>query len=193
MEALQVVVADRHDALTGDRNRLVRENVKRLKRLAESGEGHQPELLKRLFFIREKIKPSEDIGSLRGILSTLRHLTVTLRWQAGQENARIRLELAVIEKLFENAQKLSAEQVKVDAALERYEVLAVKAYSTLTYNLESSTSFEIRRMLVLNIINSFSKFRSVSIFLTGMFRVILSPSPRMPLPLWRIYMRILSS
>lgn len=119
MEALRAVIADRHDALTGQTSYRTSVDIKRLKGLAEKNEGHNPELTRSLLATREKIKPSAEMGSIRGILSELRTLATTLQSQVERGNRRAVAELALVEKQLEHTRNLSMEQSKALTGLER--------------------------------------------------------------------------
>ncbi len=119
MEALQAAVADRHDALTGQKNEYTKTNVRRLFEMARDGEGHSPALMMALLKTRDEINPSKDLGSVREIISELRGVHTSLRWQAIENNSRANAELALIEQQLKEAQQISVEQAKAITGLEK--------------------------------------------------------------------------
>ncbi|EHK99867.1 putative Uncharacterized ATP-dependent helicase [Glarea lozoyensis 74030] len=62
VQALRAVIADRHDALTGQENKLVEYEVKTALRLAKEGGGAFPEKTTELLGIREQLKPPKSLG-----------------------------------------------------------------------------------------------------------------------------------
>jgi len=113
MEALGAVVSDRHDALTGQKNGRVDHEVKVSLQMAASGEGHCPDLTLKLMEVRSALRPSEEIGSVRGSIAELRAIRTTL--EGG--NTRAIAELAVVENLLEILQHISNEQTRAVAGL----------------------------------------------------------------------------
>lgn len=120
MAALRAVILDRHDALTGQNTYRTKAEVRHLKGLAEQGEGHNPELMLSVLSIREKLKPSEEMGSIRSILSELRTLATTLQFQIDKGNKRTAAELTLVEKQLEHTRTLSMNQAKALTGLERF-------------------------------------------------------------------------
>ncbi|KAI9792106.1 MAG: hypothetical protein M1816_003088 [Peltula sp. TS41687] len=119
MEALRAVMLDRHDAITGQESYRTFVLVRHLKGLAEEGESHNPELTLSLLGIREKLRPSKEMGSVRGILSQLRTVATALQFQADSGNKRTAAELALAEKQLKLIQELSMEQATALTSLER--------------------------------------------------------------------------
>lgn len=119
MEALRSMYADRHDALTGQKNVLISHEVKAGIIQAQKGEGPSPELFLKIMNIRSELMPDPNIGSLRGIVSELRSLVTSLDWQASSGNSRARAEHEVVEMVLKNAGQMIAEQLKVSANLAR--------------------------------------------------------------------------
>ena len=119
MEALRAVVADRHDALTGQSNELIHHEIEFALQKAREGEGHSPDLLKRLMAVRGKIKPGRFLGSIRGITTELRTLKTTLRSLEGNGNSRVTAEANIIDSVLQNLQSDSSRQAKVVVGLER--------------------------------------------------------------------------
>jgi len=119
MEALRAMFADRHDALTGQKNSLVAHEVKGGIIQAQGGEGPSPQLFLSIMNKRSLVKPDPELGSLRGILGELRSLVTSLEWQENEGSARAVAELQLVKAVLENASKMNAEQTKVNSALEK--------------------------------------------------------------------------
>ncbi|MCJ1384828.1 hypothetical protein MMC17_007946 [Xylographa soralifera] len=119
MEALRAAVADRHDALTGQSNTLIRGEMTTALQQAIRGEGHSPELMQRLLNLRIKVKPKEDLGSVRGIITELRAIKTTLRVQEERGNSRAIAEIGIINKALETLQLDVTAQSKAVVGLER--------------------------------------------------------------------------
>jgi E3 ubiquitin-protein ligase SHPRH len=119
VQALRAAIADRHDALTGQENQLVSHEVKTTLRLAKDGEGPFPEKTLELLNARTQIKPTKDMGSIRGIVAELRALSTALRSDAENGSMRAQNELSIVERQLQAIQKQFSEQTKVTAALEK--------------------------------------------------------------------------
>ncbi|OCK84153.1 hypothetical protein K432DRAFT_378900 [Lepidopterella palustris CBS 459.81] len=119
MAALRAIVADRNLAVTGLGSDLIEHEMKMAKRQAEIGEGHAPELLLKTLDVREKLKPSGNHGSLKGVISAVRSLATSLQWQADGGNERSRAELMIVERELKEIQEISSAQTKTLAQLER--------------------------------------------------------------------------
>jgi E3 ubiquitin-protein ligase SHPRH len=119
VEALRAVIADRHDALTGQENQLVAHEVKTSLRLAKDGEGPFPEKTLELLNARSQIKPTKEMGSIRGIVAELRALATSLRPDAENGSMRAQNELSIVEKQLKATQKQFSDQTKVTMALEK--------------------------------------------------------------------------
>ncbi|KKK24756.1 hypothetical protein AOCH_002221 [Aspergillus ochraceoroseus] len=119
MEALRAIFADRHDALTGQKNILIAHEVKGGIVQAQKGEGPSPTLFLEIMNTRSELKPDPTLGSLRGIITELRSLGTSLEWQANQGSSRARAELEIITLVLKNVGQIATEQTKVAAGLER--------------------------------------------------------------------------
>ncbi|KAL5363771.1 SNF2 family N-terminal domain-containing protein [Aspergillus floccosus] len=118
MEALRAMFADRHDALTGQRNILIAHEVKTGIVQAKKGEGPSPKLFLEVMDIRSQLK--SDAGrSLRAIITELRSLATSLEWQANEGSARARAELEIVTLVIQNAAHIASEQGKIASNLER--------------------------------------------------------------------------
>ena len=119
MEALRALYADRSDVLTGQTNTLIAHEVKVALRAAKAGEGHAPEVLISLMAEREKNQVPVDLGSLRGIVTEIRHLITALQWQEGAGSTRARAELGIANGILQLTQQMSSSQTKTITALEQ--------------------------------------------------------------------------
>ncbi|KAH8422920.1 putative SNF2 family helicase/ATPase [Aspergillus melleus] len=119
MEALRAMFADRHDALTGQKNVLIAHEVKSGIVQAQKGEGPSPTLFLELMGTRSNIKPDPQLGSLRGIISEIRSLATSLEWQAGGGSSRAQAELEVVSLILQNSSQMASEQAKIASSLER--------------------------------------------------------------------------
>lgn len=119
VDALRALVADRHDILTGQHNELVSHEMSVAFRQANEGHGHSPELLLKLLSARDRLKPTKDVGSVRGIITELRELKTTLRGATERGNSRTAAELLIVNGALEKLHQISMEQTKVLAGLDR--------------------------------------------------------------------------
>jgi len=119
MEALRAMFADRHDAITGQKNVLIAHEVKSGIIQAQKGEGPAPQLYLTLMNTRSKIKPDPQLSSLRGIISELRSLVTSLEWQESGGSSRARAELEIVNEVLSNASQMAAEQMKTISSLEK--------------------------------------------------------------------------
>ena len=119
VQALRAAIADRHDALTGQENLLIKNDIKTALKLAKEGEGAFPEKTIELLNARLQIKPTKEMGSLRGIVTDLRGLVTALKPDAENGSSRAQAELAIVEKQLGVTQKQFSEQIKATAALEK--------------------------------------------------------------------------
>lgn len=119
MEALRAMFADRHDALTGQKNVLIAHEVKSGIIQAQNGEGPSPTLFLSVMNKRSVLKLDPELGSLRGILAELRSLATSLEWQEGEGSSRARAELELVNSVLDNASRINAEQAKVSSGLGR--------------------------------------------------------------------------
>ena len=120
MEGLRVLYADRSDAISGQENLLIRQEVKQFLRSANAGEGPAPELMLKLLAEREakRVKLAEH-ASLRGIVAEIRQLVTALQWQEAGGSTRARAELAIANDVLQHAQKLVNVQTKALTSLEQ--------------------------------------------------------------------------
>lgn len=120
MEALRALFADRSEAITGQENMLIKQEMKQFLRAAKEGEGPAPELMLQLLAEREqkRVKVGE-FGCLRGIMSELRQLVSSLQWQEGNGHTRATQELAILEKILKHVQQTNTAQAKCLGSLEQ--------------------------------------------------------------------------
>ncbi|TAQ85853.1 hypothetical protein B7494_g5812 [Chlorociboria aeruginascens] len=120
VQALRAVIADRHDTLTGQENLLVEFDVKTALRLAKDGEGASPERLIALMSARKSLKPTKEMGSIRGIVGEFRTIATNLRYNLeDNKSSRAQNELSIIEALLSATQKQLSEQIKATTGLEK--------------------------------------------------------------------------
>jgi E3 ubiquitin-protein ligase SHPRH len=119
VQVLRTAIADRHDGLTGQENKLVHQEIKTALRMAKEGEGAFPEKTIELLNIRQQLKPTKEMGSVRGIVAELRALATSLRPDAENGNIRAQNEFAIVEKQLGLTQKHLSEQTKATIALEK--------------------------------------------------------------------------
>jgi E3 ubiquitin-protein ligase SHPRH len=119
MEVLRAVIADRHDALTGQTNVLVRGEMAFALNRATNGEGHAPRLMLRLLRKRDKAKPETDLGSIRGIITMLRVLKARLQGQEENGSQRVAAELEIVTQALAKLQKDATKQATAVTNLER--------------------------------------------------------------------------
>ncbi|EXJ79381.1 hypothetical protein A1O3_08883 [Capronia epimyces CBS 606.96] len=120
MEALRALFADRSEAMTGQENMLIKQEMKQFLRAAKEGEGPAPELMVKLLAEREqkRVKVKEH-GCLRGITAEIRQLVISLQWQDGNGHVRAGHELAILERILKHVQQLGVVQTKALNALEQ--------------------------------------------------------------------------
>ncbi|OAT05327.1 SNF2 family helicase/ATPase [Blastomyces gilchristii SLH14081] len=119
MEGLRALFADYHDAITGQKNTLIEYDVKKGLARANDGKGPSPKLYISFMKTRECLKPSDELGSLRGILTELRGLAVSLEWQEARGSTRARAELGIVNRILQDSSQISSEQSKVLSDLEK--------------------------------------------------------------------------
>ncbi|EEH47868.2 uncharacterized protein PADG_03952 [Paracoccidioides brasiliensis Pb18] len=119
MEALQTLFADYHDALTGQTNLLVANEVKLGLNRARDGNGPAPELYISVMKMRENLKIPKDLGSLRGIIGELRSLMVSIEWQEARGSARAHAELGILNRILQDSSQTSSEHSKISSNLEK--------------------------------------------------------------------------
>ncbi|KAH8646058.1 SNF2 family N-terminal domain-containing protein [Tricladium varicosporioides] len=119
VQALRAVIADRHDALTGQENKLIEHEVKISLKLASEGRGAAPQKTIELLKARDAIKPPRGMGSIRGIVSELKALYNTLRVDAENGINRAQHELAIVENQLTTTHRQLTWQTKATIKLEK--------------------------------------------------------------------------
>ncbi|KAL8661449.1 MAG: hypothetical protein Q9202_005568 [Teloschistes flavicans] len=119
VDALRAIVSDFHDIITGQRNMLIEHEMKVAVRQATEGGGHSPELLLELLHIRQKLRPSAGVGSIRGVITDLREHRTNLRTLLDRGNVRAGAEVGIINDSLTVVQKLSNELLASATALDR--------------------------------------------------------------------------
>ncbi|KAF2185097.1 hypothetical protein K469DRAFT_665964 [Zopfia rhizophila CBS 207.26] len=117
--ALRTLVADRNTAVNGLQDLLVEHELKAAEAQARLGLGHAPELVLKVAEAHQKLKPSVQDGSLKGIVSAVRSLLTSLQWPADGGDDRAATELAIVQKQFLEIQRISTMQAKVLTDLEK--------------------------------------------------------------------------
>ena len=119
IDALRAVVSDRHDVLTGQTNTLINHEMGIAFAEAKEGRGHSPQLLMQLLNRRQELKPANEVGSVRGMITELRELKTNLRGSVERSNARAAAESIIVDSLLQHLHQVSREQTKVMAALDK--------------------------------------------------------------------------
>ena len=86
---------------------------------AKEGQGHSPELLLKLLSLRDRLKPTKNVGSVRGLITELRELKTTLRGATEKGNSRTAAELLIVNGALECLHQISTKQTKAVAGLDR--------------------------------------------------------------------------
>ena len=120
---LRAIISDRHAVVTGQPNFRTIHEIKEAVRHAKTGGGHSPELLLKLVAIREGSKPATDDTSLRGAIGQLRALATDLQWKSQHPSDRAGAEFAIVERHLLAAQRISSDQMKQLAELEKEQEL----------------------------------------------------------------------
>lgn len=119
IQVLRTMIADRHDALTGQENALVKQDIKSTLRLAKSGEAAFSEITLDLLNIRQKFKPEKNLGSVREILSNLKGLVLSLKFDSNNGDTRASNELQLVEGQLAATQKKLSVQMKIVGLLDK--------------------------------------------------------------------------
>jgi E3 ubiquitin-protein ligase SHPRH len=130
VQALGAVIADRHDALTGQENELIKFDVRTALRWAKEGGGAFPEKTIELLQVREEIKPPKTMGSVRGIIAELRTVSTTLKTMSQSGNSRAQTELSIVQKQLDKTQKQLSSQLKATDGLEKEIALFTSVMNT---------------------------------------------------------------
>ena len=112
---LKAVIADRQDAILGQTNELIRHEMDMATTNADEGLPPAPELFLELSKVRDELRPGPMAVSVRGVISSLRHLKN--RYSNDEENERHVVEGRIAEMQMEAIQKQSTQQTKVATGL----------------------------------------------------------------------------
>ncbi|KAI1976973.1 hypothetical protein LOZ51_006526 [Ophidiomyces ophidiicola] len=123
MEAVRAMIADYHDAITGQTSALVTHEMTQAIEKARIGGGPSPRLFISLMGCCKDLKPPKELGSLRGILNELRTLVTSLEWQESGGSARARSELTIIEGITKSVSTMFSTHSKVASQLEKEIIL----------------------------------------------------------------------
>jgi len=123
LQVLRAAVADRQATVTAQLNNLALHEARTALSMARAGDGPFPEMLIKLFSIRDKIKPPFFSGgsytSLKGLIYELRSLTATLRQQLSTGSSRASNELALANNLLKSILSQQTEQAKAVESMEK--------------------------------------------------------------------------
>ncbi|KAK2738270.1 hypothetical protein FQN57_007133 [Myotisia sp. PD_48] len=119
MEALRIISAQHFDAITGQSNTLILHETRQAFDRAEVGEGPAPELYVSLVKKCQELRVPRSKGSLRGMVTGLRNLLVTLEHREIQGSSRAHIETAITQALLQDVSRVSSEQSKIQPAMER--------------------------------------------------------------------------
>ncbi|PVH97810.1 hypothetical protein DM02DRAFT_616279, partial [Periconia macrospinosa] len=138
MMAFRALVADRNTAVSGLEDRLVDHEMNVAEKKAKNekdpeNRGHAPEILLQLAQTRRSLRPKITLGSLKGQISALRSLITALQWRSGAADARASVEANIAEKYLAHIQKITTEQTKLVADLEKEQEVF---RTTMNYRLE---------------------------------------------------------
>ena len=86
---------------------------------ANEGVGHSPDLLKKLLSVRRALRPPQNLGSVRGIVTQLRELKTELRSQTQKPGSRTSAELAVADAALQQLHSIANEQTKAVNRIDR--------------------------------------------------------------------------
>lgn len=119
MEALRVMFAHRHDAITGQKNILIAHEIRQGLDMAKQEEGPSPQLYISLIETCNSLRIPAELGSLRDILSEVRSLATSLEWQEVRNSARARAELAIVNGILQDVGQMFSAQTKASSVLEK--------------------------------------------------------------------------
>ena len=119
VDALRILIADRHDILTGQKNTHVEHEIKFALDQAKEGTGHSPQLVRELLSVRHALKPPSALGSVRGIITQLRELKNELRAQTQKGSNRGSAELAIVNTTLQELHHITTVQTKALNSLDQ--------------------------------------------------------------------------
>jgi E3 ubiquitin-protein ligase SHPRH len=124
--ALRTIVADRNAAVNGLKDVLIEHELKEAEKQAKDEEGpkgHAPELVLEVVQAHRKLKPKDELGSLKAVVASTRSLLTSLQWRADGGDNRARIEHEVVQRYLTQIQKVATEQGKVLLELEKEQEL----------------------------------------------------------------------
>ena len=98
MDVFRAAVTDLSELLTGHQNALVKTDVDTWQKLADSGKGHAPDLMKKLLETRRFLISHRYTGSIRGALARLKSIKYNLHRVKGRDT-RQNLEEIIIDRV----------------------------------------------------------------------------------------------
>ena len=119
VDVFRAVVSDRHEAVSGQKNNRIDNEMAKLLKDAEASSGHSPELLLKLAASRQHHKPSPELGSIKGLLSEMRELKTFLKTHVREGSTQGDSEATGVVSLYEIVQEMSRSQWKLSVALEK--------------------------------------------------------------------------
>ncbi|KAF2133985.1 hypothetical protein P153DRAFT_427863 [Dothidotthia symphoricarpi CBS 119687] len=123
MMAYRTLVADRSTAVHGLKNELVDHEIDYAENQTREKEpqkrGHAPELVVEVAHARRKLQSILEVGSLKGVISSVRSLLTSLQWKADGGDSRAIAELNVVQKHFARIQVITTDQAKIVTAMEK--------------------------------------------------------------------------
>ncbi|KAF2454894.1 SNF2 family N-terminal domain-containing protein [Lineolata rhizophorae] len=112
-QALRALIADRHQAISGQTNLLAEHEMKMALAQANVGAGHAPELLLNISKYLDKLKLGPEVRPLRAIIAELRSLATNLEFDSNNgKNYRATAELGIVERQLKELQRVSTAQIK---------------------------------------------------------------------------------
>lgn len=121
--AFRTLVADMSAAVNGQENLLTKYELETAEKQANDPDpekrGHAPELVLEVAKIRRRLKPTEEIGSIKAVIAMVRSLLTSLEWKAGGRDERAAAESAIVQKQFAKIQAIAREQSKALTELEK--------------------------------------------------------------------------
>ncbi|KAI0994053.1 hypothetical protein K3495_g14130 [Podosphaera aphanis] len=118
VQALWIIISDRHEALTGQVNNLIKDEVKTTLRMSEDGEGIYPEKTIELLTARPEIKDLIS-SSVRGDFYELKNSFTVLKSSVASGKSRATKDLSIVEKQAEATKNELVRQIKIVSELEK--------------------------------------------------------------------------
>lgn len=116
-QVLKSAIADRHDAISGQTNELVKHEAAYSLRLAKNEDGPSPKMMIELLEKRAQVKPKMSRTSMRGAIGEMRGLQLRLSRDLATSNRDI-IENSIVSGLLKSTQTLLSQQIKVATALD---------------------------------------------------------------------------